>query len=247
MRRLLSLSGIMGLLLLLGCQSGGSASLKILSDAYILINGVPLQNCAQYRNYQNGDHLYWVDPDGAKTGMEPFKVYCDMENGGYAVFESSSVPAFPHVNLTDTTVTFFSDDEITQINALRNVAEDIQAESDLTVTFATDTSSGGCNGTPVIGTGVMLATTLPLDVDGNTTETAREFSGSADHVEIQFNSSTNQFEVTGQTPAAGGCTDAIVNRFGVGENIWLKELKLVNQSSRAFSKVSGTFYHVRVK
>lgn len=247
----LILTGFMcALLMSYGCGENNDSSnpqrqsLKLNANAYQLEDGSSLSKCSEYSSYGKGDHGYWVDPDGAGTGIEPFIVYCEED---YAVFESTSDPSFPHSNLSNITVDFFNDTEIDQINALRVIADEVFAESDLAITFESDTTSGGCGASPVIPSDVMSALTLPLTVGSDTTEALREFSGSSDQSIISFNSSLNQFQITAQSPGPGSCSDAIFNNFGVEEDVIVKQLTLRTYSDRARSYSSGTYYRIYVK
>jgi hypothetical protein len=227
--------------------SAGGARLYLLSDAYYPVMGGARASCAAYLGEGLGDHDYWIDPAG--NGNE-FVVSCDMTGGGYTVFSSSSTPAFPHANLTDSVVTFFTDQEVSRINALRAIATEMRVESDLVIRYETDTAAGGCGGAPVIAQGTMEAVTLPLAPGTVTTETLREFYGSADQARIDFDNATNEFFVAALNPASPGCADAIVDRFGLGDPVWIKSMLLFTNGgdpTRAYSRVSGTYYRILLK
>lgn len=218
--------------------------LELESGAYRPIDGPALEKCADYLRSGYGNADYWIDPDGELVGIDEFISTCNMDDGGFAVFEASPDVAFPYNNTSNTTITFFSDETLEKINALKEVSSVATAESDLDIIFASDTSSGGCGGTPVIADGQMQATTLSLNPGSDDSETIRKFYGSSDNVQITFNTDTNIFEGY-QTHS---CADVIVDRFGVDDEVIITKIKLLTSSTRAYSRiVSGTYYKILLK
>lgn len=249
LKRLLDLSLSLSLFLFAGCNStdDNGVALITLSGAYKLSTGIALQQCNDYSIFNQGNHLYWLDPDGVNTGVDEFIAECDMDAGGYAVISATTTPSLPVNNLTDTTLEFFSDLEIAQINALRSTATEIRVESDFTIRFLSDTSAGGCGGAPVISNGDMAATTIPLAIGDNITETVHTFAGSADNVDLQFNNLTNLFAIASANPSPG-CADTIISNFDISGPVIIKSLKLqTDNATRAASRASGTYYRIRIK
>ncbi len=67
-----------------------SASVKLVNGAFETDDGDRLTSCLAYLNDAAPgatlvDGLYWIDPDGAGTGINAFKGYCDMtlDGGGW--------------------------------------------------------------------------------------------------------------------------------------------------------------------
>ncbi|ATH07152.1 hypothetical protein BIY24_04125 [Halobacteriovorax marinus] len=192
--------------------------------------------CSDYYTKTNVDGNYWIDPNGGSSS-DAFIASCDMSGGGYTVIEKN----FNYTTATNQTIEFFNASEISQLNSIRNISSEIEVTSDLAITFETDSSAGGCGGSPVIGASQMGATTLSLTDLSDNTETTREFKGSSDWEEMNFNNSTNEFSYS-FTSDCGASTG-----FGVNEKMIFRSILLRTISSRGFSNLSGTFYKIKLK
>lgn len=211
--------------------------LTLVDGAYKNTNLTAEETCLDYLSKTSNDAKFWVDPDGTGPSAA-FTVDCDMKNGGYTVFKKE----FSHANTTDTTVTFFDTNEIQKLNAIRALSTQISITSDLSITFNSDISANACNGSPLIPANNMDAKTLKTSSFTDNSITTRNFSGSSDRETLNFDNSTNQFT------AVIGKDCSMASNFGVNETVLLISLKLKTISSdRAFSKLSGTYYTVKLK
>ena len=212
-------------------------SIVLKSGAYKYSNNTVEKSCYDYLSSSTQDGNYWVDPDG-DGGIDAFIVTCDMANGGFSVFEKS----FSYTNDTDKTIELFSAADITKLNSIRNISSSIEVTSDLSMTFRTDTTAGGCGNAPLIVSGTMEVRTLEHDDFIDNSITTRDFYGSSDGEYLQFDNSTNSFTYT----FTNDC--GVSTRFGVNTKVIIASVKVLTQvTSRADSKLSGTFYKVKLK
>jgi len=79
----------------------------------------------------------------------------------------------------------------------------------------------------------------------NNTVKIKNFYGSSDHEAARFNS-TGNFFYRDTSVVTYDC--GIVTRFGVGDKIILKTIKVYTQDSlRAYSKITGTYYKIMLR
>lgn len=224
------------LLILSSCGSNGPGpdrSYELYNGGYRHRDGSFEKDCFNYYNNIATDGLYWIDPD--QDGINEFKAYCDMSNGGKTVFEKN----FNYSNATNQTIEIFNTSEIGQLNQVRNISNQINISSDLNIRFYTDSAAGGCGGGPNFSNGDTYLTSLSYDNLSDNTITTRNFIGSSDNEDMIFDSNNNYFTYS------FGFDCSISTNFGINTRLVITSVKLITiNASRAYSRLSGTFYKV---